>query len=74
MEDIYLDEGDEFRDSLATVDASGGRIWIYPKKPSGKFYNYRTWVSYLLLVVLFGLPWLFHLSFLGLPIFRLKTA
>jgi len=47
---------EEFRDKIATVDSSGKRIWIYPKKPSGKFTNYRKWLSVLLLAVLFGLP------------------
>ena len=36
---------ESFRDSIATVDKQGKRIWIYPKKPSGKFYRWRTWVS-----------------------------
>ncbi|NNF35725.1 MAG: cytochrome c oxidase accessory protein CcoG [Saprospiraceae bacterium] len=49
---------ESYRDSLATVDEKGKRIWIYPKKPKGKFYNYRKWVSYFLLLVLFGLPWI----------------
>jgi len=47
---------EQFRDNIATVDKSGKRIWIYPKKPSGKFTNYRTWLSWLFLAVLFGLP------------------
>jgi cytochrome c oxidase accessory protein FixG len=47
-----------FRDSLATMTADGKRSWIYPKKPRGKFTNYRTWVSYFLLIVLFGLPFI----------------
>jgi cytochrome c oxidase accessory protein FixG len=47
---------EEFRDKIATVDSSGKRIWIFPKKPSGKFTNYRKWLSVLLLAVLFGLP------------------
>lgn len=54
QQDYEPDE--QFRDSIATVDQRGKRIWIYPKKPSGKFTNYRTWLSYLLLAVLFGLP------------------
>lgn len=49
-----LDE--QFRDKISTVDKSGKRIWIYPKKPSGKFTNYRTWLSYLYFIILFGLP------------------
>ncbi|MBT8220959.1 MAG: cytochrome c oxidase accessory protein CcoG [Bacteroidia bacterium] len=50
------DVGDIYRDKLATVDKSGKRIWIYPKKPKGRFYDYRKWVSYFLLIVLFGMP------------------
>ncbi len=37
---------------------SKGRNFIYPKKPSGKLYNYRKWVSYVLLIFLFGAPFL----------------
>ena len=35
---------------------SGGRAFLYPKKPSGKLYNQRKWVSYVLLLLLFALP------------------
>ena len=49
---------EEYRDKIATVDKSGKRVWIYPKEPKGKFYNYRKVLSYLLLVVLFGLPFI----------------
>ena len=57
MEDLYqFDE--EYRDSIATVDAKGKRIWIYPKKPSGGFHNLRIVVSILLLAILFGLPFI----------------
>ncbi len=45
-----------FRDTLSTVDAQGKRVWVYPKKPKGKFYNARTWVSVTLLAVLFSGP------------------
>jgi len=47
---------ESFRDSIATVDKDGDRVWVYPKKPKGKFYNARTWVSIFLLVVFFGGP------------------
>ncbi len=47
---------DSFRDSIATIDAGGKRSWIFPKKPSGKFYRYRTYVSYILLAFLFAAP------------------
>ena len=50
----YSDES--FRDSIATIDEEGNRKFIFPKKPSGKFYNYRKWVSYFLLLVLVANP------------------
>ena len=57
MEDLYqFDE--EYRDSIATVDEKGKRIWIYPKKPSGSFHNLRIIVSIALLAVMFGLPFI----------------
>lgn len=51
-------EKEKFRDSIATVDKEGKRSWVYPKKPSGKFYDYRKYVSYLLLAILFTSPFL----------------
>ncbi len=57
MSDLEVREDvEEFRDHLATVDDTGGRIWVYPKKPSGPYYKYRTLVSWILLAILFGLP------------------
>ncbi len=47
---------DAFRDSIATIDAQGKRKFIFPKKPSGKWYDYRKWVSYFLLAVLVANP------------------
>ncbi len=54
----FYQADEHFRDEIATVDKSGKRIWIYPKKPSGKFTNYRTWLSYLYFLILFGLPFI----------------
>lgn len=56
IDQIY--ESEEFRDSIATVDQSGKRIWMYPKKPKGRFTNARTYVSWVLLAFLFGIPWI----------------
>lgn len=50
------EEHESYRDRISTVDESGKRIWVYPKKPKGRFTNYRLLVSILLLVVLFGSP------------------
>lgn len=49
-------EAEDFRDSVATVDKLGKRIWLYPKKPKGQYYQYRTYLSWIFLAVLFGLP------------------
>ncbi|MBL4592402.1 MAG: cytochrome c oxidase accessory protein CcoG [Flavobacteriales bacterium] len=46
-----------FRDTISTVDEEGKRKWLYPKKPVGKYTNYRTYLSYVLLLMLFGTPW-----------------
>jgi len=56
-EELYqFDE--EYRDTIATVDASGNRIWVYPKKPSGWFHNKRIWISGFLLAIFFAGPWI----------------
>lgn len=56
IEGIY--DTEEYRDHIATVDEKGKRIWIYPKKPKGRFTNMRTWLSGVLLLFLFGMPFL----------------
>jgi len=56
ISDISIVDSEEYRDQISTVDSSGKRVWIYPKMPKGKFYDYRKYVSYVLLVILFGLP------------------
>jgi cytochrome c oxidase accessory protein FixG len=53
-----IQNDEQFRDEISTVDKSGKRIWIYPKKPFGKFTNYRIWLSYLYFLILFGLPFI----------------
>jgi len=56
---MYQPENDEtFRDSIATVTQEGKRNWIFAKKPFGKFYNYRSVVSYLLIIIKFGAPFI----------------
>ena len=53
-----IQDTEKFRDSLATVTKEGKRVWIFPKKPSGKYYNARTIVSIFLLAFLFGAPFI----------------
>ena len=49
---------EEFRDHIATVSEDGKRVWVYPKKPKGKFTNRRKWVSYSLLIFLLTAPFI----------------
>lgn len=52
----FLDQS--FRDSVATIDKRGKRNYIFPKKPVGKYYNWRTVASVIYLVVFFVLPFI----------------
>jgi cytochrome c oxidase accessory protein FixG len=49
---------DEFRNSIATVDEKGKRVWVYPKKPKGKFHNRRILVTVILLSLFFAGPFI----------------
>lgn len=51
-------ENEQFRDSIGTINEEGKRSWVFPKKPSGKFYKYRSYVSYFLLVFLLSAPFI----------------
>lgn len=54
LEEVYDEAG--FRDELSTIDKDGKRIWVYPKKPKGRFHNWRLVVSIVLLAFLFLAP------------------
>ncbi|MCA0388371.1 MAG: cytochrome c oxidase accessory protein CcoG [Bacteroidetes bacterium] len=47
-----------FRDSIGTIKKDGKRNWIFPKRPSGWYYNARSVVSIFLLAFLFGMPFI----------------
>ncbi len=56
-ESLY--EYDEaFRNTIATVDQHGKRIWIYPKKPKGYLHRWRIVVTVVLLSLLFAGPFI----------------
>lgn len=57
MSDVIIDS-EEFRDAISTVDQRGKRVWVNPKKPKGRFTNYRTALSAVLLLLLFAGPFL----------------
>ena len=53
-----MSQDESFRDSIGTINQEGKRSWIYAKKPSGRFYEYRKIVSYVLLAILFSAPFI----------------
>ncbi|MBN8681476.1 MAG: cytochrome c oxidase accessory protein CcoG [Chitinophagales bacterium] len=55
--DVVVDT-EEYRDSIATVDKDGKRVWLYPKKPSGRFYNARALVSFIFLALFLIIPFI----------------
>lgn len=55
----------------STIDAKGNRLWVYPQKIKGFFTKNRAWVSYLLIVLYLGMPWI---KINGLPLFQLDIA
>ena len=48
----------DFRDHLSTADQEGRRQWLYPRKVRGRFFKARTWLSWLLLAVMFAGPFI----------------
>lgn len=49
---------DNFRDTIGTLNKEGGRAWVFPKKPVGKWYEYRKYISYILLAILLVSPFI----------------
>ncbi len=59
---------EDVRNSIGTMEKSGKRKWVYPRKPKGKFTTKRTYVSYLLLAILVFMPFITLPN--GNPIFK----
>lgn len=57
-DNIYQELDQSFRDSVATIDSEGKRVWVYPQKPKGRFHQYRVVVAIACLMLLFGMPFL----------------
>ncbi|MFN3404389.1 MAG: cytochrome c oxidase accessory protein CcoG [Cytophagaceae bacterium] len=67
----FISVNEDFRNTISTSDKEGNRIWIYPKKPSGKFTNARELLALVLLAVFFAGPFL---TIGGEPILLLNIA
>ncbi len=55
---LITDTGVSFRDRVSNLDKKGNRIGIYPKKPKGKFHNWRIVVAAILIVIMAGTPFI----------------
>ncbi|MCX6351931.1 MAG: cytochrome c oxidase accessory protein CcoG [Bacteroidetes bacterium] len=49
---------ESYRDSLTTVNEFGKRVWVYAKKPFGKWYKWRGVVGYILLAFFLTAPFI----------------
>lgn len=66
-EEIYDDEA--YRDSMATVDKDGKRIWLNPKKPKGYFTDKRVIATFVFLTVFFSVPFI---KINGMPLLEMN--
>ena len=48
----------DFRNHLATADTEGRRRWLFPKRVNGKWYRWRTILSWFLLAIMFSGPFI----------------
>ncbi len=53
-----LQHADSYRDRVASVTEKGERSWVYALQPHGKYYNARTILTVVYLIVFFGLPFI----------------
>lgn len=53
-----IEDTEAYRDKIATVDDQGHRIWMYPKKPVGKYYNRRNFVALLFVILFVATPFI----------------
>ena len=54
--DVIYEPDEAFRNSIGTINTEGKRQYLFPKKPQGKWTNYRQYVSYIFLAIFFTLP------------------
>jgi cytochrome c oxidase accessory protein FixG len=51
-------EAETFRDSVGTMEQSCKRKWVFPRKPKGRYTDYRTIVAVILLAIFFAIPFI----------------
>lgn len=69
-EQLTTKDQETYRDSIATVDQKGKRIWVYPKQSKGKLFKIRTYISWILIAILVFTPFI---KVGGEPLFLLNV-
>jgi cytochrome c oxidase accessory protein FixG len=67
--DVPVEDVENFRNELASIDRDGSRKWIYARQPKGRYYTARTIVASILLIFLFAGP---HIYVNGHPFMLLN--
>jgi len=67
--DVPIEDVENFRNELASIDRDGSRKWIYARQPKGRNYTARTIVASILLIFLFAGP---HIYVNGHPFMLLN--
>jgi cytochrome c oxidase accessory protein FixG len=62
---------ESFRDTIATIGKDGKRIWVFPSKPKGRYFNLRSWFSLGYLAIFFGIPFV---KWNGDPLFLINVV
>lgn len=57
-DNLITETGVSFRDRVSNIDKKGNRIWIYAKKPSGKYHKWRAIVAVALIAIMVVLPFI----------------
>ncbi|MEL6698433.1 MAG: cytochrome c oxidase accessory protein CcoG [Bacteroidota bacterium] len=56
--DIIYEDSEVYRDAIGTVNSDGKRNWLFPRKPQGRYYNWRKLASYIFLLLFFVTPFI----------------
>lgn len=53
-----MSDTSSYKDSVSTISEQGKRVWVYPKKPKGRYTTARTVVAIILILILVVTPFI----------------
>ena len=53
-----MSDTSSYKDSVSTISEQGKRVWVYPKKPKGRYTTARTVVAIILILILIVTPFI----------------